>query len=347
MVYRAPKITLLLSLLNRDQYCTSHKYTCITHCPLPTATAHRVLTVQITHSITHCASLLFPKMSTSFISQADSLDVSESFVVVGLSNLEGNIWDGGVKLLSIENGEELQSKHCECGISMIRFAGQNKNFVLTARDDGNVALYSSSTLDDLLLLPAHDDYVSCVAVHGSNETEFVSCGWDGAIKIWDWQSANKDTPTLSITGAHYKHVNEISINPLESPLLASVGQDGFLRIWDRRTDINAEGCAQIHNLHQAGACVTWDVNRCNFLYAGTDAGDVAAFDLRVSGGDTSAGECFKEQRVHKGRVRRLSTVSGHPGMLVSCSDDTTIAVSSVRGGAGEAPADCLFDELER
>ncbi len=277
-------------------------------------------------------------MSSRFDLHVDSLDVSEAFVVVGLSNLDGNIWDGGLKLLSLENGSEIQSKHCECGVSMVRFVGQNKNFVLSARDDGNVALYASSTMDELLRMPAHDDYVSCVAVDDSNETEYVSCGWDGNIKIWDWQVESKNIPVLNIQHAHHKHVNEVSISSLQNSLMASVGQDGFLRIWDRRTDINSMGCVQLFNHNQAVSCVTWDAHSQHNLYTGTDAGDVSAFDIRVShsGGDSGSGTSSVESyystrhRTHNGRVRRLRTLQGHAGTVVSCSDDTTIAVLDIK-----------------
>jgi WD40 repeat protein len=292
-------------------------------------------------------------MTSYFISQVDSLDVSDSFVVVGLSNLDGNIWDGGIKLLSVENGSELHSKHCECGMSMVRFAGQNKNFVLTARDDGNVALYSSATLDDLLLLSAHDDIVSCVAVSELTETEFVSCGWDGCIKIWDWQSENKDTPVLSIDAAHYQHVNEVSVSALDSSLLASVGQDGFLRIWDKRTNVNKDGCVQIFNLQHAGSCVEWDAHQAHYIYAGTDAGTVSIFDLRSDGAtsestSSSSVGLVGMQHIHQNRVRRLRCVRDREGILVSCADDATIAVSNVSAAtSNDGHSKAQFEEKSR
>lgn len=285
-------------------------------------------------------------MSSRFALQVDSVDVSDTFVAVGLSNLEGNIWDGAIKLLSIENGQELHSVHCDCGVAMVRFAGQNKNFLLAARDDGHVALYAASSLDPLLQLPAHSDYVSCVAVHESSETEFVSSGWDGAIKLWDWQAESRATPVLTIGEAHYKHVNEVAISPLERSLLASVGQDGFLRLWDRRTDVDREGCVQLFRHSEAVGCVAWDASNANLVYTGSDAGDVTAFDLRmthVSDGAASTTSveacCSSEHRVHRGRVRRLTTLRGHPGLVVSCSDDTTVAVTRVSLSADEALGD--------
>jgi WD40 repeat protein len=286
-------------------------------------------------------------MTSCFSSQVDSLDVSDSFVVVGLSNLDGNIWDGGIKLLSVENGSELQSKHCECGISMVRFAGQNKNFVLSARDDGNVALYSSSTLDDLLLLPAHDDYVSCVAVNESIETEFISCGWDGSIKVWDWQSDNKDTPVMSIDDAHYQHVNEVSISTHDASLFASVGQDGFLRVWDRRTNISSDGCVQIFNLHHAGSCVTWDAHHSHSLYTGNDAGLISVFDLRTVANQSAAVGMVGEHQAHKGRVRRLQSVRDPAGLLVSCADDTTIALTHIGSKAEGSENRAVFETKTR
>jgi Tol biopolymer transport system component len=79
----------------------------------------------------------------------DSVDVSPSGrkLIIGQSSLEGNIWDGGITLVSSVDGSEIASKSCPAGISSVRFSGST--LILAARDDGNVSLYSADNLEEI------------------------------------------------------------------------------------------------------------------------------------------------------------------------------------------------------
>ena len=283
----------------------------------------------------------------SFIStrHVDSVSVSSTGqLALGLSSLDGNIWDGGITLLSNE-GNEICSKILPTGVSMVRFAGPR--IVVAARDDGDVAVYSSEDLKELRLISAHDDIVSCVAIDPHHENQFASCGWDGSIYLWDWNNANpqKQTPLQSYILAHHGHVNELTFSLTNAHVLSSVGQDGFLRVWDLR-EKSAANCACIVDLGQVGSCVVSTLND-HALLVGTDAGRVMTIDIRSVSSSSSSSSSSKDYdgtpsttpmsvgivsmaSLHRTRVRRilsLDHVTDMEGMFVSASDDMSYAIS--------------------
>merc|ERR1719223_2554913 len=173
----------------------------------------------------------------------------------------------------------MYTQKCSAGVSMCRFAGNGHEIIIASRDDGNIALYSSDSLDCVAMYCAHDDIVSAIAIDPVDRNQFASCSWDGSIKLWDlatiMDSTNGDkptTPTLSIGHAHYKHVNDISFCPHNNAFLCSAGQDGFIRLWNLQSSNHRDlECICIYNLHQALSCILWgidtDYNDNQDLYA--------------------------------------------------------------------------------
>mmetsp|Transcript_20695 Transcript_20695/g.20039 ORF Transcript_20695/g.20039 Transcript_20695/m.20039 type:complete len:312 (+) Transcript_20695:126-1061(+) len=260
-------------------------------------------------------------MSYTSKNHIDSIDVSSSGkrIILGLSALEGNTWDGGLTLLS-NDCSEICSKYSPAGISMVRFSGSR--LILAARDDGHVVIYSADKLEEMQVLGSHDDIVSCVVDDPHNESQFASCGWDGNIHLWDWRlTSTKQAPIVSYIKAHHGHVNDVKYSPFDVNSFSSVGWDGFLRIWDRREN-PSNGCASIVNVGQIGSCVSYESKDENMLLVGTDAGDIALVDGRNN-------SVVSTTRVHTGRVRRiLASPTAGSGSFVSASDDTTYAFCS-------------------
>ena len=67
-----------------------------------------------------------------FGSQVDSLDVSGSLVVCAASNLEGDIWDGSLHVLDLndqESSEAMASLNIQAGCSSAKFLGPAQNKV--------------------------------------------------------------------------------------------------------------------------------------------------------------------------------------------------------------------------
>lgn len=257
--------------------------------------------------------------------QIDSLDVNSSGqrIVIGLSSLEGNTWDGGLKILSRE-GFEVCSKYSPAGISMVRFSGSR--LLLVGRDDGVVVMYSSDKLEEMQIFEIHDDIVSCVTDDPHNESQFASCGWDGNIYIWDWRlHVSKQAPLNSYCNAHNGHVNDVRYSPFNQDIFSSVGQDGLLRVWDKR-ESPSSGCASIINIGQACSCLSYEISNDNILYVGTDSGEISVVDPK------GTKPVLFNSKLHNGRIRKISP-SQTSNEFLCASDDTTYTVCSLGAGA--------------
>jgi WD40 repeat protein len=276
-----------------------------------------------------------------FQSQVDSVDCFDQVAAVGLSNLEGNTWDGEVKLLSLESGEILQSLPLPTGVATVRFVTKDGSIFAAGCDDGVISMHKTACIEEFQVLEGHDDCVSSIVPSGTSDQSFLSAGWDGSIKLWDVYSTQ---PIQSIDDAHHRAITCLSVqSSTGSNMVASVGQDGFLRFWDPRRSFE-DGCVQIHSTMEAMSCAAWgEAEHEHLLFIGTDAGHVCCYDTRMEdmlpqpqqqrtiantmeGGDDVG-------RIHCGRVRTIRSVAGVLGqkgsVLVTSSDDCTVAVSSI------------------
>ena len=262
-------------------------------------------------------------ISRNYIDSID-IDSTGTKLILGISSLAGNTWDGGLTLLSTNTSDEIL-KYSPAGISTVRFSGSN--LILAARDDGTVAVYSAVDLHEIQVFNAHDDVVSCVADSPWSESHFGSCSWDGSIHMWDWQSKAK--PVSSYFSAHQGHVNAISFSPFDPQVFISVGWDGYARQWDRRVNPSS-GLSSSVQMDQISSCVTYDSADANTFLVGTDAGDISVCDLRALDSPSAK---VSTVRIHKGRVRRILTSPAKSSVFVSASDDTTYATCSIEHGS--------------
>lgn len=266
-------------------------------------------------------------MGSNYYSQhVDSITGNDTRLVIGLSNLDGNIWDGSIRLLLRETGEEIAMRPTPAGITMVRFAGEGDPYLLATRDDGNVVMYAVETLEEVREFAAHDDIASAVSVDKFKEGNFATVGWEGDLCLWDWRS--KSTlmgPTFAVRNAHHGAINDVQYNPANYSQLCTVGKDGYSRVWDSRT---GKDCVQLVDIGAPGSCLAWEVSRENRVTVGTDKGELLSIDCRMGAIDA---KCV----AHRGRVRRiLSPPSGanaksspHSAwLLLSVSDDTTVAI---------------------
>lgn len=261
----------------------------------------------------------------NFATQVDSVDAWSGKVVVGLSSLEGNIWDGGVKILSSDTGLELASLSMPCGVTRTRFSGALKGTVLVSRDDGVISLHAAGNLKQLQVFDGHDDCAIAFSEDTSSEGKFYSAGWDSSILGWDWRGRTPKTSTLRIRNAHAGHIADVALQSA-SQLLASTGADGILRVWDLRDAGSSSGrAAQVLSLGQVGSSLLWDeVHLPHGLLVGTDGGDVQYWDLRGGYPQDSLATMSRagSQFAHLGRVRRIVSAGSS---LLTASDDCTVA----------------------
>ena len=250
---------------------------------------------------------------------------------------------------------------------MVRFLG--KQGILAAKDDGDIVLFSSDNLHEIQTFSAHDDIVSCVATDPRNDGQFLSCGLDGNMFLWDVHSKyGKHSPIGSYTQAHYGHINEVAYSHAHANLFCSVGYDGLLRVWDTRQR-SSGSCSCIVNMGQIGSCVSFGTSgNDTTILAGTDAGDITVIDIcivasnstttvstrsgekinlteaSIEGGDDdtsivvtgnnsnsvlSSSGVLSSTRIHRGRVRRIVS---SPTATIASAVNAGCSGSYTRGG---------------
>ena len=236
-------------------------------------------------------------------------------IIVGGSNLEGNIWNGSIALVyNNVKGKENIYKQLSAGVTSVRISGSDGMLVLVGRDDGIVSIHSTQTLEEVHSIDAHEDIISMVQDDHQNRGIFACASWDGSITWWDYSRGQ----CILRLNAHYGHVNDFCLNSKDTNMLSSVGQDGFMRIWDKRSGNN---CLQLYDLGQAGSCCLWDKANDNNIIVGTDSGSLSFWDLRSMKDNNDIKSITID--VHKNRIRRITQIP-EMNIIATASDDTTI-----------------------
>jgi len=238
-------------------------------------------------------------------------------IIVGGSNLEGNIWNGSISLLYNVKGKENIYKQLSSGVTSVRISGSDNMLVLVGRDDGIVSIHSTQTLEEVHSIDAHEDIISMVQDDYQNRGIFASASWDGSITWWDYSRGQ----CILKLNAHYGHVNDFCLNSKDTNMLCSVGQDGFMRIWDKRSGNN---CLQLYDLGQAGSCCLWDKINDNSIIVGTDSGSLSFWDLRSLKDNNNEIKSI-DINLHKNRIRRIIQIP-EKNLIATASDDTTITI---------------------
>ena len=268
--------------------------------------------------------------------QCDCIDLftEGARLVIGLSHLEGNVWDGCLKIIDCSTGQEICNAPCAASIATVAEADRD-NIVAVGADDGTITLYSTQELSTVASFYAHDNIVSRVA-YNTQSAQYLSSGWDGAMHLWDLTTI-ECKPLVTFSNAHNGLISDCCYNPHTPSAIASVGRDGFLRLWDLR---DAKACVDILDLGNAASCVAFDLTDAHSLVAGTDSGAILALDTRkLSGFHSGAPQCLQH---HQSRVRRIRSVPGVAGSWVSASDDTTIAAFSTTTTLGSPAQQPLY-----
>lgn len=270
----------------------------------------------------------------NFHSQIDSIDVSNDYTVIGLSNLEGNVWDSYINICNTNTNQIVEKLHYNTGVTMVRIIKDRSNSFIASFDDGKIAFHSiynnlSLNQDNHNIIKAHENCVSTIAINPIDNQYFVSGSWDGSIKLWNISDTISNKPLQVVLDAHHKPINEIVYNPYNSNIISSIGQDGFLRIWDTKQSLEEEGCVQIENYMQPISCIAWNIHNEYQIFIGLDNGQILSYDIRYQN-NNSYHKNNNINKVHNYRVRKLTCIPKHSNVLLSSSDDCKIAVLNIQ-----------------
>ena len=254
-------------------------------------------------------------------------------VVVGLSSLGGNVWNGCVKVLDASSGAELESREMNSGVACVCFS-EGETVSLVGCDDGSLSVMSiiadhNPLLTQLDSFFPHDDIVSRISTSNKLGDEFcLTSGWDGHVFLWDLSKADKLMPVGNFCDAHVGAVADCAISPFQPTLLSSTGADGFLRLWDSRA---ARGrCSSQVQLGCPASALCFSLLSEHLVAVGLEDGCVVLVDARSVGSkrpaeDSSSPAVFVSaaEQVHAARVRRVTACSD--GSWITASDDATVA----------------------
>jgi len=121
----------------------------------------------------------------------------------------------------------------------VSFSPDNTKIVSGSRD-GTIKLWNTIGQCKYTIkgADAHTDWVSCIRFSPvPSQARFVSCGWDGLVKVWDLNNL-KLVANLPAKG----YLNTVTVSP-DGSLCASGGKDGTAMLWDLNEGI------ELYSLH--------------------------------------------------------------------------------------------------
>ncbi|RLN66566.1 hypothetical protein BBJ28_00010157 [Nothophytophthora sp. Chile5] len=191
-------------------------------------------------------------------------------LAAALSQLEGNVWSGGVALLDGATSERLCELQLETGVGALAWCGVDGDVLALACDDGDVRLARLSTDVAFAFVPlstgcsssviegdvtrestlsaedeaaivgwGHDDVVTGVSASLLEKSRLATCSWDltyDAVKLWDIATMDKTVATLeALAVSTLLPALAVDWHP-KQPTVFSVGlEDGTVCTFDIRS----------------------------------------------------------------------------------------------------------------
>ena len=184
----------------------------------------------------------------------------------------------------------------------------------TGETSGEVRLWHAATVNQVLLLQGHTDWVRSVTFSYDGKT-LATGSTDKTVKLWDVRTGK----CLNTLRGHSSRVYSVKFSP-DSQTLASSSADTTVKLWDVCTG----KCLRTLRGHTNQVwSVTISPNGTT-LISGSNDTTVKLWDIRT-------GECLHTLRGHTNRVWSIA-ISPDGKTLVSGSDDTTVKLWDIRTG---------------
>jgi WD40 repeat protein len=107
------------------------------------------------------------------------------------------------------------------------------NMVFSGSHDSSIKAWDIETGKNIVRFDGHTDTVSCLermptsATAGKNDV-IVSCGWDGALKMWDARASNS---SIMSTSVHSSFVTCLQLSEDGTERAVTSSLDGSLKLW--------------------------------------------------------------------------------------------------------------------
>lgn len=239
---------------------------------------------------------------------------SEGRTAIASSNFIGRLWDGAVCIFKeAELAPSLNNVQCSTtqthGCTDVQWVDGAK--LLVASDSGAVELLQtddSKHLKSVWMPPVeHHDVCSSVSLF-SDKKQFVSGGWDGLVKVWDFDVADTSINTVRL---HSDRVHQVQASPLSPDLYMTASEDRTIKLYDNRADRPAS-TLHTHKLHFP-TTIGW----CSeaLLLAGFSDGSVILLDRR------NTASLISVRQLHGKSVNGMLV---QQDMFFTCSDDLSV-----------------------
>ncbi|AQZ15279.1 HAT2 (YEL056W) [Zygosaccharomyces parabailii] len=125
----------------------------------------------------------------------------------------------------------------------LAFSAHSKNLFAAAGTDSMIYLYDRRRPSKPLhMMPGHEDAVTCLEFHPSEDGILISAGSDRRVILWDLaeigaeqvpDDADDGSPeVMMIHAGHRSSVNDFSVNPNIPWLMASTEEENIVQVWE-------------------------------------------------------------------------------------------------------------------
>jgi WD40 repeat protein len=277
-------------------------------------------------------------------------------VAVLSSALEGNTWDGEVRIIDAAHpGCTYAEAAMPTGVTSGAWL-PGGDVLAVGTDGGDVLFLHASRgpavtaqIKQVQRLACHHEVVSAVvllspagATHGA-APRVAAASWDGTVSVWD--AAVPQAPVAVLSG-HAAPVYAAAASPVSgSALLATGGRDCAVRLWE---PVRQADAVTVIRTATPALSVAWLPSSDVMLAAGCEDGSVSVFDVRRLGQVATSAvpptlvtvtqhTPLLELQPHTAPVYALAAQETAAGtLLVSGGDDAAIHVNHLASGSGGA-----------
>jgi guanine nucleotide-binding protein subunit beta-2-like 1 protein len=107
--------------------------------------------------------------------------------------------------------------------------GPNDSEIFSGSRDNSIRIWTTLGESKFIIEggEGHSDWVSCMRFSPSSDITFITCGWDGLVKVWRRIDCRLN---YNLVG-HNGYINALTISP-DGSVCASGGKDGMVMLWD-------------------------------------------------------------------------------------------------------------------